>query len=369
MDGKTWTYTYNADGMRTKRVSGNTSYTYYYNGDMLRYLDYDSDTTDSNQAAKLYFVLDASGNPIEVSYRPEGSTTTKFYYYVQNLQGDVIALVDSANGNTVVTYTYDAWGNVLSTNGSLATTLGVQNPFRYRGYVYDSETKLYYLQSRYYNPEMGRFINGDAFASTGQGLLGNNMFAYCGNNPVNYADPTGTLWRLIIPMIIPLIFSGCDDDSGEPYSGQANCYAYAMRLENNPTTGKPFRSAPNPGLFSDDPLESYELFGDPFYKETILIDKIASDAENLEYYFAEVENGSHVPADGNWLIAAAIDPLNGGYHFFRKDSTGTWSHKMGVGPIYTVDMDGNPIYDPQNRSLDRYEHFVGYFEVGPNKGA
>ena len=106
---------------------------------MLRYLDYDFDTTDSNQAAKLYFVLDAAGNPIEVSYRPEGSTTTKFYYYVQNLQGDIISLVDSANGNTVVTYTYDAWGNVLNVDGSLKTTLGVLNPFRYRGYVYDSE--------------------------------------------------------------------------------------------------------------------------------------------------------------------------------------------------------------------------------------
>ena len=196
MNGKTWTYTYNADGMRTKRVSGNTSYTYYYNGDMLRYLDYDSNTTDSSQAAKLYFVLDAAGNPIEVSYRPEGSTTTKFYYYVQNLQGDVIALVDSANGNTVVTYTYDAWGNVLSVGGSLATTLGAQNPFRYRGYVYDSETKLYYLQSRYYNPEMGRFINADAFASTGQGLLGNNMFAYCLNNPVLFSDSSGYVIEL-----------------------------------------------------------------------------------------------------------------------------------------------------------------------------
>ena len=140
-------------------------------------------------------MLDASGNPIEVSYRPEGSTTTKFYYYVQNLQGDVIALVDSANGNTVVTYTYDAWGNVLSTNGSLATTLGVLNPFRYRGYVYDTETRLYYLQSRYYDPNLGRFINADALASTGQGLIGNNMFAYCNNNPVMGCDPCGTCFH------------------------------------------------------------------------------------------------------------------------------------------------------------------------------
>lgn len=73
----------------------------------------------------------------------------------------------------------------------LASTLGTSNPLRYRGYYYDSETGLYYLQSRYYNPEIGRFINADSFASTGQGLLGNNMFAYCLNNPVRYKDTQG----------------------------------------------------------------------------------------------------------------------------------------------------------------------------------
>ena len=123
-----------------------------------------------------------------------------------------MALVDSANGNTVVTYTYDAWGNVLSVGGSLATTLGAQNPFRYRGYVYDSETELYYLQSRYYNPEMGRFISADALVSTGQGILGNNMFAYCLNNPVMLEDHGGTE---------P---TECIDTDGD---GEADCYVYS----------------------------------------------------------------------------------------------------------------------------------------------
>ena len=91
----------------------------------------------------------------------------------------------------MVEYTYNAWGVLLSTTGSMASTLGVHNPLRYRGYVYDNETALYYLQSRYYDPDVGRFINADAFASTGQGILGNNMFAYCLNNPVNMIDPNG----------------------------------------------------------------------------------------------------------------------------------------------------------------------------------
>ena len=90
----------------------------------------------------------------------------------------------------VVGYTYDAWGRVLSTTGSLASTLGTYNPLRYRGYVYDHETGLYYLQSRYYNPTMGRFINADGQLDSGD-VLGLNLFAYCNNNPVMYSDTTG----------------------------------------------------------------------------------------------------------------------------------------------------------------------------------
>ncbi len=103
----------------------------------------------------------------------------------------MVAILDDT-GNPVVEYTYDAWGNLLSTTGSMANTLGGSNPLRYRGYVYDTETELYYLQSRYYDPEIGRFINADVYVSTGQGALGNNMFAYCRNNPVKRVDVSGT---------------------------------------------------------------------------------------------------------------------------------------------------------------------------------
>lgn len=122
------------------------------------------------------------------------------YYYVTNIQGDVVAIV-SLNGIPVVEYTYDAWGNILSVDGSRASNLGKLNPLRYRGYVYDVETGLYYLQSRYYNPEMGRFITSDIVVSTGQGLIGNNTYAYCCNNPVTRIDKSGnsfeTVWDVI----------------------------------------------------------------------------------------------------------------------------------------------------------------------------
>jgi len=111
-------------------------------------------------------------------------------YYVTNLQGDVVAILDST-GAAVVEYTYDAWGRPLTTTGSMAPTLGQYNPLRYRGYVYDRETGLYYLQSRYYNPEWGRFINSDSQLNPQLGLLGFNAFAYCSNNPINYSDYSG----------------------------------------------------------------------------------------------------------------------------------------------------------------------------------
>ena len=132
------------------------------------------------------FTYDAFGRPVAIT---EGNTR---YFYVLNQQGDVVAIING-NGDFVVEYYYDAWGRLLSATGTLATTLGTNNPLRYRGYVYDTETGLYYLQSRYYNPTWGRFINADSQLSTGD-VSGLNLFAYCGNNPVNRIDPTGEAW-------------------------------------------------------------------------------------------------------------------------------------------------------------------------------
>ena len=110
---------------------------------------------------------------------------------MKNLQGDVVQ-IRSIYGTVVVEYAYDAWGNVLSITGMYADTLGVNNPIRYRGYYQDFETGFYYLQSRYYDPAIRRFINADSVLSQST-ILGNNLFAYCLNNPVNMADETGNL--------------------------------------------------------------------------------------------------------------------------------------------------------------------------------
>jgi RHS repeat-associated protein len=102
---------------------------------------------------------------------------------VRNAQGDITGLIDNA-GNLVVSYTYDTWGKLVSTTGSLASTLGVKNPYRYRGYRYDTETGLYYLQSRYYNPEWGRFVNADdsgILEVDQDSLIENNLYVYALN--------------------------------------------------------------------------------------------------------------------------------------------------------------------------------------------
>ena len=142
----------------------------------------------------LLFLHDESGTIY--GFVVKNGTAESTYYYDFNLQGDVVAIIDMA-GNKVVEYTYDVWGVPLSITGTLADTIGQKNPIRYRGYYYDNETGFYYLQSRYYDPEIGRFINADGYVFTGQGVLGYNMFAYCGNNPVNFLDNNGMLFQEI----------------------------------------------------------------------------------------------------------------------------------------------------------------------------
>ena len=141
-------------------------------------------TTNQTVTAVMDFVYDESGKPFAMI--DQLSAQPKTYYYVLNLQGDVVKLIDQDGAETAA-YTYDAWGNILSQSGSMADV----NPLRYRGYYYDAETGFYYLQSRYYDPATRRFINADSYASTGQGFVGTNMFAYCNNNPVNSADMEG----------------------------------------------------------------------------------------------------------------------------------------------------------------------------------
>ena len=169
-------------------VTGTQTVTHEYltlNGKVAR----ETIRTNNSLTAVLDFIYDESGKPFALKYSTDG-TSFKTYYYVLNLQGDVVKLIHYIPGfeyESVATYEYDAWGNIVSSSGRLAEI----NPLRYRGYYYDNETGFYYLQSRYYDPANRRFISADVYASTGQGFVGTNMFAYCVNNPVFLTDEDG----------------------------------------------------------------------------------------------------------------------------------------------------------------------------------
>ena len=175
-------YTYDMAGVRSSKTVGSTTYKYTTLSGLV--------TRQTGGNATIDFVYDESNQPLAMKYNG------KVYYYVLNAQGDVVRIVDGSR-NVVASYSYDPWGKLLSSSGTLANV----NPLRYRGYYYDSETGFYYLQSRYYDPAIGRFINADSYASTdATGLLSTNMFAYCENDPVNKSDPTGEVAPILVAM-------------------------------------------------------------------------------------------------------------------------------------------------------------------------
>ena len=185
----TYRFMYNLDGLRTQKIKeqGNTvleTVSYYYDSNNNLIGMKKGDTT-------VLYYYDSDGGLVSMSVEGSGNSSDTTYLFVKNLQGDITKILDDS-GDEVATYTYDAWGKILSETENNA--IAGLNPFRYRGYVYDSETELYYLQSRYYDPLTGRFLNADdpEYTDTNSGSpLSTNMFAYCENDPVSGYDPSG----------------------------------------------------------------------------------------------------------------------------------------------------------------------------------
>jgi len=179
-NSKTIVYEYNEDNIRTSKTVNSITTTFYLNNNRIVSQKTGNDT--------FYYSYDSMNKPVSILYKDN-----VYYYYIFDGLNNVVGLADS-NGNTVVSYIYDAWGNIFSVTGTMAATLGIDNPFRYKGYFYDEETKFYYLQSRYYDPYICRFINADDFKQLYNApgdILGANMFAYCRNNPVMRVDFSG----------------------------------------------------------------------------------------------------------------------------------------------------------------------------------
>ncbi len=190
------TYTYNGNGIRTSKTIDGVEHTYVLDGaKILR------ETWGINELVPLY---DNEDSVCGILYNQVP------YYFRKNLQGDIIAITDKY-GETVARYTYDAWGKCTIVDFARAHEIATINPFRYRGYYYDSETQLYYLQSRYYDPTLGRFVNGDAatYLGTRKVALSYNLFTYCENNPIMYVDVSGeSLTAVLIGIVVGAIIGG-----------------------------------------------------------------------------------------------------------------------------------------------------------------
>ena len=208
-DNSNTTYSYNADGQRIAKVVNGANgdeynYGYYYNGDILAgYRLVITKSDGSSTTHNVAFMYDENGEAFGIDING------KEYFYVKNAQNDVVRIVDSAN-ETVVLYQYDSWGKLLSCEDTSENDIvSFINPYTYRGYFYDSDTEMYFLKSRYYNPELCRFINADGIVNANQDILGNNLYAYCSNNPVKFCDPSGQSIALLMTAIIPACIIAC----------------------------------------------------------------------------------------------------------------------------------------------------------------
>ena len=244
-------YGYDSDSVRTTKTVNGVKYTYAYLNGQLMY--------ETRGDAKFYYSYDANGILYNVRYTLTDGGTEYSYYYTHNSRGDIVEIYNGA-GELKAHYEYDAWGNVVSitdNNGNAITSpnhIGNLNPFRYRGYYYDTESGFYYLMSRYYDPVTHRFINADGYFQSGGNILDANMHSYCGNNPIMFADPTGLCYEpqytsagtyigkyWVIKTAVPGVPGFCNScksngpNSGNKYYVESNKY-YVESSKNNKNT-------------------------------------------------------------------------------------------------------------------------------------
>ena len=257
MNGKNFSYRYDGNGMRYEKVVKGTKTQYYYDGTQL--------LIESKNGKRTWYIYGATG--IEGMIREENYGES-VYYFDKNTLGDIVAIRD-LSGNVVATYEYDAWGNHTVYNGYggidySASSIGNINPFRYRGYYYDAETGFYYLQTRYYDPTICRFINADNYELVAQlssvaGQL--NMYAYCGHNPIMYMDPTGEIVGWVIALIVvgTLLFTPVGGTTAQvatsaiSYAGMAvaSLWDTNIRADMNAINWNPFNTNGNTVLSSN----------------------------------------------------------------------------------------------------------------------
>ena len=256
-------YEYSGDGIRTAKIVDGVRYEYILDGTQVQAIAYEKQESAGGQTDTVYYLLqftyDESGSPASMRYiERKGATLTyrvdQTYYYVKNMQGDVVALTNAA-GNIVATYIYDAWGNQTVNDYPGQEWIAELNPFRYRGYFYDTETGFYYLNSRYYNPEVGRFINADTTDVLSSSFdfpnHDKNLFAYCDNNPIVRADSNGQFWHIVGGAVIGGLIGGISSIVAQAVSGNGiNWGEVGISAASGALTGAITAAAPGMGALA-----------------------------------------------------------------------------------------------------------------------
>jgi len=367
-------YTYDSDGLRaSKTVNGARTIYQYVNSALYYQCTY---TKSGAIDKEMYFFYDSYGNLASVRCFTGGKEYV--YYTATNMQGDVLGIYDSS-GTNVASYEYDTWGNIISTTDTSPIGIAELNPIRYRGYYYDSETELYYLQSRYYDSQIGRFLNADGYVSTGQDILGYNMFVYCGNNSETNTDPTGTCyfnargqwchdnWESLngykkkaapnsnVGSAKPYVYMPGSGNLSSP-----NCYAYAIGSSTNEQPGKASGRVPTrwndvydvgASVEADLKAKGYSVrqISGPNVKVFNNEFKIALRVGTNPYYFDSFTGISYYD-----------------YHFMRQTDTGQWAEKHGTGGesiLWDSGMTPDTIPWTLN-DMEYYDSSIIYYAVG-----
>ena len=360
IDGTLVGYSYNADGIRTKKTVGSVTTEYFLQGSTIL-----AEKTGNNV---IWYIYDTGGELLGFTYN--GTP----YYYLKNMQGDVYKVVD-ANGTVVASYTYDPWGKVLTATGSMAEI----NPIRFRNYYYDIETGFYCISSHYYDPEIGRWINADGFISTEQDITGCNMLTYCDNNPVNRKETTGKFWDAAIKVTAASIACTVassdypaqptsDVGAAQPYiylpgsqdPSSPNCYSYAIGSPVNEQPGGTSGRIPTMWNDVDDVAISVE---EDLKAKGYTVRRISGPDDkvyNNEFKIA-LQVGTR-PAGYNWYTGEPIYD----YHFMRQTNTGQWAEKHGIGGesiLWPVGMTPDTIPWTLN-GKPYYDSGIIYFAIG-----
>lgn len=348
--------------MRTAKTVGDLRTEYVYDGALL--LCETQTDADGNVVYTISFTYDEAGRPFSATF--EGET----YYYVYDLYGNINLIYNSAGERVIRHFYSDSWGIRIDTRttGAASRAFFLVNPYMYKGYYYDADLDMFYCGSRYYDGYTCRWINADGYVSTGQGILGNNMYAYCGNNPVMRMDPTGDFWiaaLIVTAVVVCTSFLGCSvfptsnvgaakpyvDMSGSNDEAAPNCYSYAIGSPVNEQPGETSGRIPTNWNDVNDVGKSVEA---DLKAKGYTVRKISgpnAKVYNNEFKIA-LRVGTQPYAYNKYTGKLCYD-----YHFMRQTDTGQWAEKHGYAgdsvlwlPEMTPDtipwtLYGKPYYD------------------------